>query len=84
MSQIPTGPIETAPDGAIPYPEHGAPRGALADLFRTELLAALDGMELGAYDRRMVNWLAGWDGTTVATVCSWLVRARSAASATDT
>jgi hypothetical protein len=84
MSQIPTGPIETRPDGAIPYPEHGAPRGAVADLFRGELLAALDGVELGAYDRRIVDWLAGWDGTTVATVCSWLVRARSAASATDT
>lgn len=76
--KIPMGPIETAPYKAIPLPEPGGTRGALTELFRAELLAALDGIELGDYDRRIVDWMADWDGTTVATVCSWLVRARAA------
>lgn len=79
-SRIPTGPIEIAPYNAITPPR--APRGAAAtETFRAELLAALDGIQLGAYDHRMIAWLAGWDTETVATVCSWLVRTRAAAAA---
>jgi hypothetical protein len=44
------------------------------------LLAALDGVELGAYDRRILTWLAGWDVPTAATVVSLLWRARHAAT----
>ena len=40
------------------------------------LLDPLDGIELGAYDRRMLDWLAGWDIPTVATIASLLHRAR--------
>ena len=47
---------------------------------RTALLAALDGVELGAYDRRIVHWLAGWDVPTAAAVVSLLWRARHAAA----
>lgn len=39
---------------------------------------ALDGVELGAYDRRMVGWLAGWDDPTVGTWVSLILRARAA------
>lgn len=46
---------------------------------RAALLAALEGVELGAYDRRILTWLAGWDVPTAATVISLLWRARRAA-----
>ena len=44
------------------------------------LLAALEGVALGAYDRRIVRWLAGWDVPTAATVISLLWRAHHAAT----
>ena len=47
---------------------------------RAALLAALDGVELGAYDQRLLTWLAGWDVPTAATVISLLWRARHAAT----
>lgn len=76
-SRIPTGPIEIAPYNAITPPR--APRGAAAtETFRAELLVALDGIQLGAYDHRMIAWLAGWDTETVATICSWLLRKSAA------
>lgn len=42
------------------------------------LLEALDGVELGDYDRRIVEWLADWDNGTVGTVASLFYRAREA------
>lgn len=42
------------------------------------LTEALDGVELGAYDRRIVDWLAGWDIETVGTVASLFYRCRQA------
>jgi hypothetical protein len=44
------------------------------------MLESLDGVELGAYDRRIIEWLAGWDIATVGTIASLIYRAR----ATDT
>jgi hypothetical protein len=41
-------------------------------------LESLDGVELGAYDRRIIEWLAGWDIATVGTVASLIYRARAA------
>jgi len=41
------------------------------------LLEPLDGVELGTYDRRIIDWLAGWDTETIATVASLLYRARA-------
>lgn len=43
------------------------------------LLAPLAGIELGTYDRCILDWLAGWDIPTMATVASLLHRARAAA-----
>ena len=45
------------------------------------LRAALEGAPLGAYDERILHWLAGWEVPTVATVVSLLGRARHAAAA---
>ena len=42
------------------------------------VLEPLDGLPLGTYDRRMVEWLAGFDVPTVGGVVSLLYRARAA------
>jgi hypothetical protein len=39
------------------------------------LVGVLAGVELGAWDRRIVDWLAGWDAMTVLTIASWIARA---------
>ncbi len=40
--------------------------------------AALGGIELGRYDRRIIAWLAQWDDYTARLLVSLLVRARRA------
>jgi hypothetical protein len=63
---IPTGPLEREP---------------LPEQFRTDQEAVLRdvlaaaGVELGAYDERIVQWLANWEWSTVATIASWVQRA---------
>ena len=42
------------------------------------LTEALNGVELGAYDRRILDWLADWDVSTVGTIASLFYRARLA------
>lgn len=49
----------------------------LAD-HRAALLEALGGVELGDYDRRIIEWLAKWDVPTIGAVVSLLYRARQA------
>lgn len=63
---IPAGPIESEPVGFRPSEEQEA-------VLRDALLAA--GVELGAYDDRIVRWLVGWEWSTVATIASWIKRA---------
>lgn len=63
---VPAGPIETPPAGF-------RPEGEQSVILRDTLRAA--GVELGAYDERIVSWLSGWEWSTVATVASWIYRA---------
>jgi hypothetical protein len=65
--RVPAGSIGAAPRGFVPAAEH---RRILTDV--------LVGVELGAWDERMVDWLVGWDTCTVLTVASWIVRSRGA------
>ena len=67
---IPAGPIESAPWTAL----------AIGD-FPAALAEAFDGVELGAYDRLIIDWLANFDGPTVATLASLVIRARKAGGA---
>jgi hypothetical protein len=78
-----TGPFETERQAAAMslWETHGRQAGQrhaanVADL-AAEIGAAR--ITLGAYDRRVVEWLAGWDPSTVAVVCGLISRARQAA-----
>ena len=62
----------------VPYPG-GQYRHEGPEERRTALLGALDGVQLGAYDQRILHWLTGWDVPPVAAVVSLLWRARHAA-----
>ena len=48
--RLPRGPVEAAPAGFLPGEERSA-----------FLAGVLDGVELGAWDRRIAGWLAGWN-----------------------
>ena len=64
---VPAGPLESAPGGFVPQAE------------RAVILAGvLDGVELGAWDRRVARWLTELDTATALTVASWIARARAA------
>jgi hypothetical protein len=55
---VPPGPVETAPYLGYCQPE-----------VRQEAFAAvLAGVQMGAYDTRIVNWLVGWDDPTCRTM----------------
>jgi hypothetical protein len=64
---VPAGPLEADPGGFVPESE-----------LLAVLAGVLDGVELGAWDRRVAGWLAGLDTSTALTVASWIARAREA------
>lgn len=67
MTDIPDGPIDREPIGFRPRDEQEA-------ILRDILAAA--GVELGAYDERIVAWFAQFaDWATFAVITSWIVRA---------
>jgi hypothetical protein len=66
MAGVPGGPVEAPPRGFMPEADQAQ---ILADV--------LAGIELGAWDRQIVQWLAGWDTCTVLTVASLIARARA-------
>ncbi|MGH3223486.1 MAG: hypothetical protein ACRDPY_33165 [Streptosporangiaceae bacterium] len=65
--EVPAGPVEAPPRGF-------GPRAGQAEI----LAGVLAGIELGAWDRRILEWMAGWDASTVLTVASWIARSRAA------
>ena len=67
---VPGGPVETPPRGFVPQAEQAR-----------ILAGVLAGIELGAWDRQIVQWLAGWDTCTALTVASLIARARAAGPA---
>jgi hypothetical protein len=64
---IPDGPNDSAPQPLSLTRAHAV--AVLTDALKTA------GVELGAYDRLILNWLAMWEGSTVLTVASWVTRA---------
>jgi hypothetical protein len=79
----PLAPLDRAPVSVhapfVSYPG-GQYRHEPVEERRAALLAALDGVALGAYDKRIVHWLVGWDVPVVAAVVSLLWRARHSAA----
>ncbi len=73
---LPAGPLESSP-GTEVYLALGHRVLGQTDA-ADELRRALDGIPLGAFDRRIVGWLAGWDHDSVVPVLSWLYRTRAA------
>lgn len=71
---IPRDPIDSEPLRAIVTDPGESARRATT----LALQDALDGVELGAWDRTILAWLAGWEPSTVAVVCSWLYRKEAA------
>lgn len=79
------GPFETSDEAsaaaraAAGEPEHPT---AVANgrLLWRELGAA--GVEMGAYDQKVVEWLANWEPATVAVIAGWVSRAASGSRAT--
>jgi hypothetical protein len=74
-------PIESAP-GRL-YPPHtdsaiNRPERSDKARFRAALDEALVGIDLGAYDRWILDWVTLWDTPTVAVIASLLHRARQA------
>jgi hypothetical protein len=69
---VPTGPVEAAPYLGYCPPE----------VRQEAFCAVLEGVELGAYDERMIAWLAGWDDPTCRTIASLMWRCRLAGSVT--
>ncbi|MEV7684492.1 hypothetical protein [Streptomyces bungoensis] len=63
---VPTGPVDTEPTGFYA-------RDAQAAVLRETLTAS--GVDLGAYDLGLIDWLAGWEWGTVAVIIAWVARA---------
>lgn len=55
-------------------------RGFTGSPLRAYLTASLveSGVELGEYDARIVDWLAGWEPATVQVIVGWVTRAHAA------
>jgi hypothetical protein len=74
-------PLESEPVSVhapfVSYPG-GQYRQETVDERRMALMEALAGVELGAYDKRVMDWLAQDEVSTVATVVSLILRARDA------
>jgi hypothetical protein len=64
---VPAEPLEADPGGFVPQED----RAVILD-------GVLDGVELGAWDRRVARWLTELDTSTLVTVASWIARSRAA------
>lgn len=72
MDKLPTGPVESDPVEFYRGRDISTEVQPLLD-------EALADLELGAYDRRLVEWAKkSWDQPTMVTIASWIVRARQA------
>ncbi|MCE7008760.1 hypothetical protein LWC34_39005 [Kibdelosporangium philippinense] len=76
MAERTFGRIDRSPNAVWPPYERYVP----ANRAQREVMIrdALRGVELGAYDERIVTWLSDWDIPTVAVIVSLLERARAA------
>ncbi len=69
----PRGPFDKEPRVCIGRDLH-------RDLRRRLLLQALDGIEQGAWDHEILDWLSMWEPSTLVTIAGWIWRARMAST----
>ena len=74
MSRPTAGPYETEPVGYRP---------AQANLDLLLQAADVAGVQLGAYDRRILTWLAGYEAATVDVIVGLIARAHDSAYEKD-
>jgi hypothetical protein len=77
------GPFRTERQATDAAREHPAWTGPTAALNHQILREALDeaGVELGAWDRRIIEWLAMWEPSTCAVIAGLITRAHQPARA---
>jgi hypothetical protein len=75
----PVAPLDRKPV-SVRAPFVSFPCGRYRHEHAQERLAALEAVELGAYDERVLEWLASWDVPIVADVVSLLLRVCKAAT----
>lgn len=74
-------PVDTLPEGPIESDPFDFYRDRSSAEIRAMLDDVLAGVELGAYDRRIVEWgKSMWDQPTMVTIASLIHRARAAGS----
>jgi hypothetical protein len=82
MTALDLRPLDSEPVSIWPPYDVRRPRIWDLEAVRLDYLAALhepfEGITLGAYDERMITWLASWDVSTVGTIVSLLNRTRAA------
>jgi len=77
-----TGPFESSQQAgaASLWATHGRDTGMPMDKANlAELAAALSGVELGSWDRTIIEWLSGYEPSTVFVICGLIHRARASA-----
>lgn len=57
----------------------GDPDGLVRDAVLEALLKACHGIEIGAYDTRILTWFAGWESSTVQVMIGVITRVAAAA-----
>ena len=74
------GPFETGREAAAAArhiydlpPATGAWGAAMRKMLEDACASA--GVDLGAHDRAILAWLAGWEPSTAATIAGWITRA---------
>jgi hypothetical protein len=74
-----SGPYETERQAAAVslYEQQGRKQDMRA-MNLADLAAECSGIALGAYDRRIIEWLANYEPATVAVICGLISRARQA------
>jgi hypothetical protein len=73
-----TGPYETERDATLDSLWHLRGCGDISVANKDALAAKLVGVERGEYDRRILDWLAGWEPSTVTVICGLIARAHAA------
>jgi hypothetical protein len=78
---VPVGPYETEREARVAslWATHGREHQMSIEAANLAQLAAeLSVVELGAWDKRIIEWLAGYEPSTVTVICGLIRRARAA------